>query len=82
MPNCYICTKETPVTQFYLLRVYRNQEVYSWYYACCIVCLKTLVRDRTQAENHFLLREYMTTCGRAWEFSSRQQLEEFVERLS
>ena len=82
MPNCYVCNKGTPVTQFYLLRVYQDGEVYSWYYACGVSCLKTLVRDKTQGWSHFVLREYMTSCGRAWTFHSREELLDFTDRLT
>lgn len=81
MPNCYICNKGTPVTQFYLLRIYQNQGDSIWYYACGIDCLKALVRDKTSGWDNFLLREYMTSCGRAWTFQSRGQLQGFVDRL-
>ena len=82
MPNCYVCNKGTPVTQFYLLRVYQNEHENIWYYACGVGCLKSLVRDKTQGWSHFLLREYMTTCGRAWQFGTREELLGLVNRLS
>lgn len=39
MPNCYICGKETPVTDFYLVRQYVNSYGYYWYF-CSWPCLK------------------------------------------
>lgn len=83
MPNCYTCEKETPITRFYLLRIYRDEKSSIWFYACGVTCLKALVLNKTQGYDNpsFLLREYMTTCGRAWRFSSRAELKEFVEGL-
>ncbi len=81
MPNCHVCGEATPVTQFYLLRIYQNKGGCIWYYACGIKCLKSLVRDKTLGWDHFLLREYMTSCGKAWEFDSREKLEDFVNSL-
>lgn len=81
MPNCYMCKKETPVTQFYLLKMYKDEESAIWYYACGVPCLKKLVRDKAIEGSKFLIREYMTTCGKAWSFKSRGELEWFVGQL-
>lgn len=81
MPNCYVCNKGTPVTQFYLLRVYQGFGAYMWYYACGVACLKSLVRDKTQGYSKFLLREYMTSCGKAQEFATREDLIAYTDKL-
>lgn len=81
MPNCYVCNKGTPVTQFYLLRIYQNRGASIWYYACSVACLKHLVLDKTQGWDEFLLREYMTSSGRDWSFATRGELQWFVDRL-
>lgn len=81
MPNCYECGKETPVTQFYLLRNYRgNGEVAVWWYACNLPCLKKLVRDKA-IDGSFLLREYKMTCGLSWSFDTGEELRDFVDNL-
>ncbi len=81
MPNCYICNRGTPVTQFYLLRVFQNGGSYIWYYACGISCLRYLIQEKILGEGKFLLREYMTTCGKAWKFNSRDELKAFIDQL-
>ena len=81
MPNCYVCNKGTPVTQFYLLRIYQEFGASVWYYACGVPCLKKLVRDKSQGYSRFLLREYMTSCGKAQEFKSREDLLNYIGRL-
>jgi len=81
MPNCYVCNKGTPVTQFYLLRIYQELGAQVWYYACGVSCLKSLVRDKTVGYHNFLLREYMTSCGRGLRFESREELLNYVNKL-
>ena len=81
MPSCYECGRETPVTQFYLLRNYLpDGERSTWWYGCGLRCLKELVLKKANVGS-FLLKEYETTCGRSWFFNSREELIDFVSRL-
>lgn len=80
MPSCYMCQKETPVTRFYLLRIFNDEVRYTWYYACGVKCLKLLVTDKVYDNVRCLLREYMDTCGKAWEFNG-YKLKEFVASM-
>lgn len=45
MPNCFQCEKETPVTDFYLLRRYVNSYGYYWYFCSFNCLLKWLKRQ-------------------------------------
>lgn len=38
MPNCIICDKETPVTEFYLVRYYQRNRGWMTYF-CSAKCL-------------------------------------------
>ena len=80
MPNCYICKRETPVTRFYLLRVFMEYG-YMWYYTCSLKCLKALVLDKVYGEATYLLREYMDTCGKGWVFKTGDELRKFIATM-
>ena len=86
MPNCYACGKETPVTNFYLLRIYYDKKgkYTEWFYACPNkrhlhdVALDKAFYDQTS----FLLREYRGNHGRAWRFENKTELMDFIDRLA
>jgi hypothetical protein len=83
MPNCYACGKETPATEFYLLRNHLDKEERNaiWFYTCLkLSCLKALVLDKAYSGT-FLLREYRTNHGRSWSFKNKQELMDFIAGL-
>ena len=45
MPSCLQCEKQTPVTNFLLLRLYVDSYGYYWYF-CSLRCLKHWLKDK------------------------------------